>query len=265
MPERPYTVASLAKGLKILSLFSEQRHELRLTDLAELAQLPVPTVFRLVKTLEAAGYIEQGSHGRFRPGLAVLNLGFAALTASDLVDASRVPLDRLAKSTGETVNLGILLGASVLYLHRIRNTDLVTASIQVGSLLPPQYTSMGKVLLAWLEPDHELFEQLEFSGSLGPRAVSSLDELRAELADVRQRRYALQDEEIAAGVRSLAAPVMDTDNSVTAAVNLAVQSSRWSVDELTDRFLQPLLRTASEISQRLGRPGEPHEITTEVH
>jgi IclR family transcriptional regulator, pca regulon regulatory protein len=251
-----YTVSALAKGLRVLSVFSEQRRELRLVDVAELTGLPTPTVFRLLKTLEAEGYVEQLAGGRFRPGRYVLTLGYAALEGEEVVGAASVPLQRLADQTAETVNLGVLVGTSVLYLTRIKNADLVTANLQVGSTLPAAGTSLGKVLLAGL-PDAELktrMKEVDLSACDGPNAPRSLAQLRHRLEEVRERGWALQDEEVAHGLRSIAAPVHDR-TGVVASINVAVQASRWTSDQLVERFLTPLLAAADDISGRLGHLG----------
>jgi IclR family pca regulon transcriptional regulator len=249
-------VSALAKGLRVLSTFSEQSRALRLVEVAALTGLPTPTVFRLLKTLEEEGYVDHLDDGRFRPGLSVLTLGYAALQGQDLVEAAGLPLQRLADQTAETANLGVLVGTNVLYVARIKNTDLVTANLQVGSTLPAAGTSLGKALLAAL-PDVELaarLSQVDLSASHGPYAARSVAQLRHRIHEVRDRGWALQDEEVAHGLRSIAAPVRDA-TEVVAAVNIAVPASRWTLEELVERFLPPLLRTADEISRRLGYVG----------
>lgn len=248
-----YTVTALAKGLRVLSAFSEQRRELRLVDVSELTGIPVATAFRLLKTLEEGGYVEQLEDGRFRPGPYVLSLGYAALQGQGLVEAATVCLKRLADETGETVNLGVLVGSSVLYLVRIRNTDLVTANLQVGSMLPAPCTSMGKLLLAYVdagEVDRRITDE-DLGTCRGPHAMRTLEGLAQELSEIRQRGWALQDEEVAHGLRSVAAPVRDP-SGVVAAANLAVQASHWTRAKLIERFLPPLLGAAAEISRHLG-------------
>lgn len=254
MTENSYTVAALAKGLRVLSLFSEQQRQLRLSEIAELAQLPVPTAFRLLRTLQSEGYVEQDVEGRFRPGAAVLTLGYAALRASSLVEAAAVPMQELADSTEETVNLGVLVGTHVLYVHRIRNRDLVTANLQVGSILPAACASMGKILLASLPPDEleQRLQQVDCLECKGPRAPSSLEEVRKDLDRVREQGWAIQDQQVAHGIRSVAAPVRARRGAAIAAVNLTVQAARWSVNDLMERFLDPTIQTAQEISRRLG-------------
>jgi IclR family pca regulon transcriptional regulator len=183
-----------------------------------------------------------------------LTLGFAALRASSLVEAAAAPMQALAGRTGETVNLGVLVGARVLYLHRIRNRDLVTADLQVGSTLPAACASKGKVLLAALSSNEQeqRLRQADFHECRGPRAPSSIEEVRRDLDAVRERGWAIQDQQVAHGIRSVAAPIRGPLGSTVAAINLTVQAARWSVDDLIERFLPSTLQTAEAISRRLG-------------
>src|ERR1700712_3309657 len=145
-----YRIESLAKGLQVLKLFDENTVSLRLREICDRTGIPMPTAFRIVSTLEEDGFLDRTPDGDLQPGVSVLTLGSAALRGSSLVQVSERPLRHLAEATGETVNLGILVGDQVLYLARLRNADLVTANVQVGSTLPAVYTSMGKLLLSTL-------------------------------------------------------------------------------------------------------------------
>jgi IclR family transcriptional regulator, pca regulon regulatory protein len=198
--QRPeYRVEALAKGLRILSLFDEKRPFWRVSDLAAAAGLPMPTVYRAVMTLAAEGYLDQLPDGGYRPGVRTLTLGTAALRSLDLVAIAMPKLQQLAERSGETVNLAVLSGDRVLYLIRLRNADLVTANIQVGSTLPAVHTSIGKVLLAYLD-EADLTARISdasFSANSGPNAKVSLAELRGELRSVRDQGWAMQDEELA--------------------------------------------------------------------
>ena len=200
---------ALAKGLRILSLFDEQRPTWRVSDLAAAAGLPMPTVYRVVMTLASEGYLDHLPNGDYRPGVRTLTLGTAALRSLDLVAIATPKLTELGERTGETVNLAVLSGDRVLYLIRLRNSDLVTANIQVGSTLPAVHTSIGKLLLAHLD-EAELAARItdaSFSANSGPNAKVSLAELRDELRTIRDQGWAMQDEELAYGLRSVAAPI----------------------------------------------------------
>jgi IclR family pca regulon transcriptional regulator len=253
-PASSYRVEALAKGLRVLTTFSEVRSELTLSELSEMAQLPMPTTFRMVSTLEEAGYLERLSSGAYRPGLRVLTLGHATLQASDLVQLSEPSLQALADLTGQTVNLAVLLDDRILYLVRIRNSDLVTANIHVGSTLPAAYSSIGKVLLADLDPDE--FERRIDETSLprggGPNAVSSIQTLALQLSKVRSQGFAIQDEEVAQGLRSIAAPIHNDQNKVVAGINITVKASDFTVAGILRKLKEPLLATAHGLSGRLG-------------
>ena len=252
-----YRVEALAKGLRVLSVFSEQRPTWRITDIAAEVSLPLPTAYRIVMTLTAEGYLDHLPSGEYRPGVRVLTLGTAALRSLDLVELATPKLQELANATRETVNLAVLTGDQVLYLVRLRNSDLVTANIRVGSLLPAVHTSIGKLLLAYAD-DADLEQSVtagSFGGLSGPNAKRSLDELRPELATIRTQGWAMQDEELAYGLRSVAAPVRGESGAVVAGANLAVQSRDWPAARIT-RELRPMVEeTCAEISQLLGYRG----------
>ena len=253
-PERPeYRVEALAKGLRILSLFDEQRPTWRVTDLASAAGLPMPTVYRVVMTLTAEGYLDHLPNGEYRPGVRTLTLGTAALRSLDLVALATPKLQQLAERTGETVNLAVLTGDRVLYLVRLRNSDLVTANIQVGSTLPAVHTSIGKLLLAWLDEDdlRGRITPASFSAQHGPNAKLSLDELQGELAQIREQGWALQDEELAYGLRSVAGPISGPDGRIVAGVNLAVQARDWSTQRIVRELKPVVLAACAEISRLL--------------
>jgi IclR family transcriptional regulator, pca regulon regulatory protein len=256
-PQPDYRVEALAKGLRVLSVFSEQRPTWRITDIAAEVSLPLPTAYRIVMTLTAEGYLDHLPSGEYRPGVRVLTLGTAALRSLDLVELATPKLQELANATRETVNLAVLTGDQVLYLVRLRNSDLVTANIRVGSLLPAVHTSIGKLLLAFLDEDEltRCVTDESFDGTPGPNAKRSLDELRPELAAIRAQGWAMQDEELAYGLRSVAAPVRGENGAVVAGANLAVQSRDWPAARIT-RELRPMAeQTCAEISQLLGYRG----------
>jgi len=249
--QRPeYRVEALAKGLRILSLFDEKRPSWRVGDLAAAAGLPMPTVHRVVMTLAAEGYLDQLPDGGYRPRVRTLTLGTAALRSLDLVAIATPKLRQLAERSGETVNLAVLSGDRVLYLVRLRNSDLVTANIQVGSTLPAVHTSIGKLLLAY--PDEaDLAARItdaSFSANSGPNAKVSLAELRGELRTVRDQGWAMQDEELAYGLRSVAAPITGPDGRVLAGVNLAVQARDWSSQRIVRELRPAVLTACAEIS-----------------
>ena len=147
----------------------------------------------------------------------------------------------------------MLNGDRVLYLVRLRNSDLVTANIQVGSTLPAVTTSIGKLLLANLDPadlDERITEE-SFASQHGPNAKVSLEELRDELVNIREQGWAMQDEELAYGLRSVAGPIVGVDGRVVAGVNLAVQARDWSTQRIVRELRPVVLEACEEISALL--------------
>lgn len=248
-----YHIAALAKGLQVLSLFDGPTLSLRTSDIAAMTGIPMPTAFRIVSTLEDLGYLERRHDGSVQPGVKVLTLGSAAMRGSSLVQLSDRPLRLLAEATGETVNLGVLVEDRVLYLARLRNADLVTANVHVGSTLPAPYTSMGKVLLAYLPQDdlERRITDASLPPGAGPNAVTNMSALRAQLEQIRRDGYAVQDEELAQGLRSVSVPVFGSDDAPAAAVNVAVSAMRRSNADLHGEILDRLRETADDISTRL--------------
>jgi IclR family pca regulon transcriptional regulator len=249
-----YRVEALTKGLRILSLFTEQRPTWRIADIVTATGIPMPTVYRVVMTLAWEGYLEHLPNGDYRPGVRVLTLGSASLRSLDLVELATPRLQALATSTGETVNLSVLSKDRVLYLVRIRNSDLVTANIQVGSTLPAAHTSIGKLLLSYLDDEdlRAVITSDSFGRGYGPNAKESLEELLAELSAIRAQGWATQDEELAFGLRSVAAPVRDATGKVVAGANIAVQARDWSAQRIVRELRPQIEDTCRSISGLLG-------------
>jgi len=246
-----YRIEALARGLAVLRAFDGGA--MKVTEIAQKTGMQVATAFRVVATLEEFEFLERLPDGSLHPGVAALRLGNAASRSSSLLEASERPLRRLADATGETVNLAVLTQDRVLYLARIRNADLVTANVQVGSTLPAPYTSIGKLLLSYLEPD-EVRTRLgpdSFPDRAGPNAIRDIDALLVHLQEIRSQGYAIQNEELAAGLRSISVAVVPGNRAPVAALNIAVAGSGGNTDALVSNYLEPLRATAAEIAMRL--------------
>jgi IclR family transcriptional regulator, pca regulon regulatory protein len=252
---RSYRVEALAKGLRLLSYFTAERPALKVKDLVSFSGIPMPTVFRLVATLEEEGYLERTVDGMVRPGTGVLALGFAAMQGLDMVQMSEPVLRELAAATGETVNLGVLYGDQVLFVARFpRQDSVLAANIRVGSTVPAVFSSIGKTILAYLS-EAELNQRVgehSFRGSWGPRAVRTIDALKVQLEAARTDGYIIQRDEAIPGLTSIAAPVRQAGDLVSYAINVAVPTAEYTNRQVVDRFLEPLYAAANEISRRQG-------------
>ena len=221
---------SLERGLAILAEFGPRAPELGISDLARSLGLSRSTSHRYVATLARLGYLQQNEATRkYHLGPRVLDLGFAAINSMELRQISAPHLQRLADETGHTVNMAILDGTDIVYIERCRTSQLgqreIDLDLHIGSRLPAYCTSMGKVLLAYLEPERQV-----------------------ELL----RGLAVNNEELAYGLRSIAVPVRGQKGEVVAAINLAVHRSAASIEELVDRLSPKMHREAAAISALLG-------------
>jgi IclR family transcriptional regulator, pca regulon regulatory protein len=249
---------SLERGLAILSVFRPGRPLLGVSELSREIELSRGTTHRYVATLVKLGYLQQDPATRkYRLGPRVLDLGFSAINSMELRAISGPHLQQLSDETGRTTNMAILDGVDILYIERCRSAQQrqreIDLDLHVGSRLPAYCTSMGKVLLAAL-PSGELearLAEIELA-QRGPNTITTRDKLLAELRNVREQGLAVNNEELAYGLRSIAAPVRDQTGEVVAAINLAAHRSLGSVEELAVD-LGPILRTAAdEISARAG-------------
>ncbi|TMK24610.1 MAG: IclR family transcriptional regulator [Actinobacteria bacterium] len=248
---------SLERGLAILSCFTPKRPVLGIADIADELGMSRSTTHRYVITLVALGYLEQGASRKYRLGLRVTNLGMSALNSTGLREHAHPYLEELRQRTSYTTSLAVLDGTEIVYVDRARSFRRGQGSVDLdlhpGSRLPAHATAMGKILLAHLpEPEQrELLGNLKLSKH-GPNTITSKKALREELDEVREEGFAVNDEELAPDLYSIAAPVRNEARDVVAAINVAAPSSMISLEEMVDALTPHLLSTADRISARLG-------------
>ncbi|MCW2698342.1 MAG: Transcriptional regulator, IclR family [Modestobacter sp.] len=244
----PDFVEALARGLDVLACFGPERRAMSLTEVASAASLARPTARRLLLTLEELGFV-RSTGGVFQLTPKVLSLGVAYVGALGLWDIARPHLEELVASTGESSSMAQLDGADIVYVARVAVPKLIALRVDIGTRFPAVQTSQGKVLLAGLTADQLAATLAEPSRSgLPPSTHRTIDELRDELSEVRARGWALADEELAPGVRSVAVPVRDGTGAVRAAMNVTVHAAETSTERLVHEHLPLLLRTAGEVS-----------------
>jgi IclR family pca regulon transcriptional regulator len=219
-----------------------------LTEVAAAAGLARPTARRLLLTLEELGFVRT-SGGAFRLTPKVLTLGMAYVGSLGLWDIARPHLESLVAKTGESSSMAQLDGSDIVYVARVSVPKIITLRVDIGTRFPAVQTSQGKLLLAALSPDELEVTLAEPSRSgLPPYIGKSADELRDELTEIRARGWALANEELAPGVRSVAAPVRDRDGVVRAAMNVTVHAAETTTEQLLQDHLPLLLRTAGDVS-----------------
>ena len=251
-------VNSLAKGFRVLEAFSAARPELTLSEVAALAQLDPGTAFRMLNTLVMLGYVSRVPEGRrFRLTLKVTDLGFHAIGGADLREIARPILRSLVGEVSEAASLGVLDGADIVYLDRVRaGLTRIGVDIRIGTTIPAVCSSIGQAILAYL-PAAELKQILAFTPRSRefPALSMSAGEIKRDLADVREHGYALRDSYFGSGLRILAVPVVDIDGYPVAALSVAAPMGRITSDELTQRALEPVRRAASDIARAIEASG----------
>jgi IclR family transcriptional regulator, pca regulon regulatory protein len=244
-------IQSLERGLAVIASFSQDRPEQTLSEVAQQTGLTRATARRALLTLVELGYVTQSGR-TFTLTPKVLDLAYSFLSSFRVVDLAQPSMERLVERLQESSSMSVLDGHDVVYVARVPTKRIMTISLALGSRLPAYPTSMGRVLLAAL-PEERLEEYLsttEFE-PLTRHTITDVDEWRREIDRVRQQGYALVDQELEEGVRSIAAPIT-AGTAVIAAMNVSCHAARVTVTRMRQEYLPPLLEAATEISERVG-------------
>jgi IclR family pca regulon transcriptional regulator len=261
MPKKPTTarrevMGGLAKGLDVIRAFTREHATLTLSEVAEAAGLPAATARRCLHTLEDLGYVlRTGRSFVLRP--KVLELGAAYLESMNIEALTRNHLEDLARRTGDSAALTVLDDTDIVYVARASVRTLLRLEAHVGSRLPAYATSMGRVLLAGLEPAHltQYFARAKLT-ALTDRTVTDPARLRRLIDECRADGFSAVEDELAYGVVAVAVPVFDQAGTVVAALNSSGHSKRVSRAKLVRERLKMLQDVSRQISQELrGVPG----------
>ena len=273
MPRRdtsPDFIEALARGLDVIRAFQPGQPAMSLAAVAKATGLTRPTARRILLTLKQMGYVrtveplEQMGDVRAVDRTAtdrkvvdrkyeltprVLELGMSYVLSRNLWEVARPHMERLVARTHESSSIAQLDGPDIVYVARVAVPKIVALAVTVGTRFPAMQTSLGKVLLAALPPEEAERVLAEPSRSgIAPRAVPGTEERAAILREVRARGWALTDEELAAGIRSVAAPLRDGDGRVIASLNVNTHAAETPVEVLTGEYLPLLLQAAGAIS-----------------
>jgi IclR family pca regulon transcriptional regulator len=255
-------VESFARGLSVITALGEPRAALPLTAVAEATGLARATVRRSLITLTHLGYVAC-EDGLFRLTPRVLDLGFARLAALTLPEIAQPHLASLVARVNDSASMAVLVGEDIQYVARVPTVRIMSVDITLGTRFPAHATSMGRVLLAGL-PAHERGEFLRRADlrPLTPRTVTSAGRLDAILGRTERDGYALVEEELEEGLRSIAVPVRDRAGRVVAAINVSMHAGRLTAGQARESVLPPLRDTAARIEQDLHVAGRYIKIRT---
>jgi IclR family pca regulon transcriptional regulator len=246
-------VQSLQRGLSVISSFDADHPAQTLSDVARRTGLTRATARRLLLTLNRLDYVRvNGKNFELTP--RVLDIGYAYLSSLNIQQIAQPFLEALSETVKESVSVSVLDGPDIVYVARVPTTHIMTISLGLGTRLPAYCTSMGRVLLASL--DETIRRDFLAGLDLSPRTTNTLRSTAAlakELKKVRAQGWALVDQELEMGLRSIAAPLVGASGTTVAAMNISTHAGRTALDELHHTFLPRLLETAGRINDALAK------------
>jgi IclR family pca regulon transcriptional regulator len=260
----PDFIEALARGLDVIRAFQPRQPVMSLAMVASATGLARPTARRILLTLEQLGYVRAVERG-YELTPRVLELGMSYVLSHNLWDVARPHMEGLVARTHESSSIAQLDGPDIVYVARVAVPKIITLAVTIGTRFPAMQTSLGKVLLAALDTDEAERVLAEPSRSgIPPRWEPSLAERTEELRAVRARGWSLTDEQLAPGIRSVAAPLRDGTGRVIAAMNVTVHAAETPVEVLTGEYLPWLLQTAGAVSADWAAWQAAPQVTTQA-
>jgi IclR family transcriptional regulator, pca regulon regulatory protein len=241
-------VTALASGLEVILAFDEAHPRMTLSEVAARTGMNRARARRFLLTLHALGYVRKQQRV-FELAPKVLKLGYAFLSANDYRSVIQQMLEDITEASGESSSLGVLDGDEVTYVARSSSRHrLMAITLAVGTRLPAAHTSMGRVLLAQL-PDEELDAWLErvVLEKHTEKTITDKAELRKCILKARQQGYAIADQELDSGLRSIAVPAFDANGRLLGAINISTNAARVAFDTLMTEYLPLLQQKARDI------------------
>jgi IclR family pca regulon transcriptional regulator len=249
----PNFMMTLARGLAVIRAFTQQRRRPTIAQLSMKTGIPRAAVRRCLYTLSQLGYVASDDGRSFALRPRILALGHAYLTSSPLASSAQPILDTVSDAVHESCSMAILEGDDILYIARSRtSTRIMSIDLGVGSRLPAYCTSMGRMLLAGLEP-RELaayFARIRCV-PYTERTLTAPEKVRQQVAKARADGFAIVDQELEIGLRSIGVPVKDAHGRIVAAINISVQASRVTIADMETKFRPPLEVAAHELGMLL--------------
>jgi DNA-binding IclR family transcriptional regulator len=245
---KSYNVRAVERAVQILSSFDSEHAEQGVSEIAQSTGLHKATAHRILMTLFNSGFLERTADGeKFRLGLRMIGLGLGALRRLDVRHAAHPYMQKLVDDLQEICTLGVFDRGQVLYVEVVHSDHSLTIAARVGRHLPAHCTASGKVLLAFLPP--EVVEPV-LSAPLTvytEKTITSPDRLCEELEVVRQRGYAIADEEFEVGIWAISAPIRDIDRNVIAAMSIPFPVNRLNPERIPE-IVKALMEAANAVS-----------------
>jgi DNA-binding IclR family transcriptional regulator len=241
-------ISSIGRGIAVLACFTPRAHSLTLSELSQKSKLPMSSTHRVVAELTTGGFLVRGKDKRYRIGTRMWSIAQLAPVSDQLRDRSLPTLARLYEETGENITLAVLDRGQALYVDRLVGEKTIPSASRAGGHLPLHTTGVGKVLLPYLDKekiDSYLSRPLQRPT---PYSVTDPEKLQVELAEVRQRGYAVARQEMTPGSGSVAVPILRRGRCI-AAVGVVSHLNKLDVPHLVEILNQAALSIARELEE----------------
>ncbi|MFZ7101045.1 MAG: IclR family transcriptional regulator [Peptococcaceae bacterium] len=249
--KKNYQVPAIGKALDILE-YLKSHPQATLTQIYQDLELPKSSTYGILQTLENRGYIRRDVSGGFNLGLKLYELGIVTVEGTDLIKEALPIMEELAKKTGFVCNLGVLEGDVGVYIEKVEPASPIRLNSWKGKTIPLHSTSLGKVLLAYKELDDIIafLNRLNLAKNT-PKTMTDKELLLSDILQVKQKGYAIDDEEHEPDITCYAAPIFDHKSKVIAAVSLSGLTT-WLNAEKREYLIESLRDSSRQISERLG-------------
>ncbi|MFA5575930.1 MAG: IclR family transcriptional regulator [Tissierellaceae bacterium] len=245
-------VQAIDRAIRILKLFSEERKELKLTEISEELDLNKSTVHGIISTLRYHRLIDQDEETqKYRLGLYLMELGERVANSMDIIQISHPIIDELCTTMEETVHLAALEGKEVVYIDKKESNQSIRIISAIGARNPAYCTGVGKAMLAFKDVD-EIYESLpDELVQLTPNTITDKEELLRELEEIRLQGYALDNEENSAGLTCVAAPIFDSTGKAVYAISVSGPTMRMNYKQI-EKAREIVMESTKKISKELG-------------
>ena len=245
-------MTTLAKGLAVLGSFGKERPSMTLSEAAGATNVSRATARRILRTLAELGYVTQEGR-QFTLSPNILKLGFSYLATQSWIDNAQPLMRELSERLGESCSAGILEGNDIVYVARVPTRRIMSTVLSVGSRLPAFHTSLGRIQLGFLD-EAEIWRRLKSRriDTYTPSTITDLQALFDRVRDDHAQGFAIVDEELERGLRSIAVPVVDRNGQAVGAINVSTHSARITRNEMRAVFLPALKALAEQVALASG-------------
>ena len=248
-------ITSVARTFRVLEVFGESPRPLTLTEVANLTSLAKSTTQRFLDTLLTLGYLNREKDKRYTLSTRIISLAFHYLNTSDLASLAKPYLDELSSALNMSTHLAILDNCDIIILYRRQVRNFFNFAIHAGSKMPAYSSALGRVLLAGLDDD-DLKDRLDLicMEKMTPKTITSKTELFDRIKETRRRGYTLSDQEQSMDLSSMAVPLINDQQKITAAINVSIEFMKKN-DTTVATAKTKLIQTGQSISRLLGYNG----------